>query len=168
VVGLVSITPCCGFVHLQSSLAIGCISSLVAWPLMHVKSRYLAGRWLMKYVDDSLDVFLCHGVGGMLGAFLLGWFASKDVNPAGADGILFGGGELLGWQVRACLVRLPWLLLLTASFPQIIAILLTIAISVVNTTAILLFIRFTIGIRYSRAEEDKGVDVVAHRQVAYR
>jgi ammonia channel protein AmtB len=58
--------------------------------------------------------------------------------------------------------------LLTASFPQIIAILLTIAISVVNTTAILLFIRFTIGIRYSRAEEDKGVDVVAHRQVAYR
>jgi ammonia channel protein AmtB len=59
--------------------------------------------------------------------------------------------------------------LLTVSFfLQIIAILLTIAISVVNTAAILLFIRFTIGIRYSRAEEDKGVDVVAHRQVAYR
>jgi ammonia channel protein AmtB len=126
IVGLAVITPCCGFVHLQSSLAIGCISSLVAWPLMHVKSRYLAGRyateagihvrlsvhatnmladvrrWLMKYVDDSLDVFLCHGVGGTLGAFLLGWFSSKEVNPLGADGILFGGGgALLGWQVRS-------------------------------------------------------------------
>jgi hypothetical protein len=54
----------------------------------------------MKYVDDSLDVFVCHGVGGTIGAFLLGWFASKDANPAGADGVLFGGGELLGWQVR--------------------------------------------------------------------
>jgi Amt family ammonium transporter len=54
----------------------------------------------MKYVDDSLDVFVCHGVGGTLGAFLLGWFASKDANPAGADGVLFGGGELLGWQVH--------------------------------------------------------------------
>ncbi len=72
---------------------------------MHVKSRYLAGRWLMKYVDDSLDVFLCHGVGGMLGAFLLGWFASLEVNPAGANGVLFGGGALLGWQVRAMIAR---------------------------------------------------------------
>jgi ammonia channel protein AmtB len=70
---------------------------------MHIKSRYLAGRWLMKYVDDSLDVFLCHGVGGTLGAFLLGWFASLEVNPAGADGILFGGGKLLGWQVKRSL-----------------------------------------------------------------
>jgi len=148
IVGLVVITPCSGYVHFQSALAIGCIASLVAWPLVYLKARYLAGRWFMKYVDDSLDVFVCHGVGGTLGAFLLGWFASKDANPAGADGVLFGGGELLGWQI--------------------IAILLTIAISVVNTTAILLFIRFTIGIRYSRAEEDKGVDVVAHRQVAYR
>jgi hypothetical protein len=39
----------------------------------------------------------------MLGAFLLGWFASVEVNPAGADGILFGGGKLLGWQVKRSL-----------------------------------------------------------------
>jgi Amt family ammonium transporter len=148
IVGLVVITPCSGFVHLQSALAIGCISSLVAWPLVYLKARYLSGRWFMKFVDDSLDVFVCHGCGGMLGAFLLGWFGSSEANPAGADGVLFGGGKLLGWQV--------------------IAILMTIALSVVNTAAICLFIRFTIGIRYTRAEEDKGVDVVAHRQVAYR
>jgi Amt family ammonium transporter len=172
IVGLVAITPCCGFVHLQSSLAIGCISSLVAWPLMHVKSRYLAGRWLMKYVDDSPDVFLCHGVGGMLGAFLLGWFASLEVNPAGADGVLFGGGKLLGWQVRVMISRrlrtLSGLLTHTFSTAQIIAILITIALSVVGTASILLFLRFTIGIRYSPQTQGKGADSVAHLSLAYR
>lgn len=57
----------------------------------------------MKYVDDSLDVFICHGWGGVLGTFLCGWFSSSSANPDAADGVLYGGGELLGWQASITL-----------------------------------------------------------------
>lgn len=58
--------------------------------------RYLPR--VLPQADDSLDVFCCHGLGGTIGCILTGFFASKDINPAGADGVLFGGGIVLGYQ----------------------------------------------------------------------
>lgn len=96
VVGLVAITPGAGFVHPASSLAIGAITVAVCYFVLEGKSKYLPR--VFPQVDDSLDVLTCHGMGGLMGCLLTGFFASKEVNPLGNDGVFFGGGVLLGYQ----------------------------------------------------------------------
>jgi Amt family ammonium transporter len=86
VVGLVAITPAAGFVTLGASLFIGAFASGVSFFLVHLKNR--------TRLDDTLDVFPCHGAGGMVGMLLTGVFSSKTINPAGADGLLYGGTDL--------------------------------------------------------------------------
>jgi ammonium transporter, Amt family len=86
VVGLVAITPAAGFVSVGASLCIGVIASAVSTFAVRWKSQ--------SNLDDTLDVFPCHGVGGMVGMIATGLFASKAVNPAGEDGLVFGGTTL--------------------------------------------------------------------------
>lgn len=94
VVGLVAITPAAGFVTLPHSIAVGVISSVVSNLLVDFRSR--------TNIDDTLDVFPCHGVGGMVGMLLTGVFASKGVNPAIADqGLIFGETRLFLVQLGA-------------------------------------------------------------------
>ena len=91
VVGLVTITPAAGFVTPMGALAMGVLGSIGAYAAIRVLSRFR--------VDDSLDVFACHGVGGIIGSILTGVFATKTVNAGGADGLLYGGGwTLVGVQ----------------------------------------------------------------------
>ncbi len=78
--GLVAITPAAGFVHPASSLAIGFIGALACYGAVKLKKRFFFG------VDDALDVFCGHGVGGSVGAILTGCFSSLEINPGGADG----------------------------------------------------------------------------------
>src|SRR4051812_35323004 len=73
VVGLVAITPAAGFVSTRAALAIGMLGALASYTAMQLRAR--------TSVDDSLDVFACHGVAGIVGALLTGVFASKSVNP---------------------------------------------------------------------------------------
>ncbi len=86
VVGLVAITPAAGFVSIQNSMVVGGVAALVC---------FFAAKWVKKitHLDDSLDVFACHGVGGLTGAILTGALAEKVVNPAGitVQGILISG-----------------------------------------------------------------------------
>lgn len=94
VVGLVAITPAAGFVTLPHSIAIGVISAVVSNLLVDWRSR--------TNIDDTLDVFPCHGVGGMVGMLLTGVFASKGVNPAIPDqGLIFGETKLFLVQFGA-------------------------------------------------------------------
>ncbi|MBC3542112.1 ammonium transporter [Rufibacter sediminis] len=94
VVGLVAITPAAGFVTLPHSIAIGVISSVISNLLVDWRSR--------TSLDDTLDVFPCHGVGGMVGMLLTGVFANKGVNPAIPDqGLLFGETKLFLVQLGA-------------------------------------------------------------------
>ena len=86
VVGLVAITPAAGFVTVGSSLFIGVVAAVVSNLLVVVKNR--------TSLDDTLDVFACHGVGGMVGMVATGLLASKQINAAGADGLLYGGTDL--------------------------------------------------------------------------
>jgi Amt family ammonium transporter len=86
VVGLVAITPAAGFVSVGPSIFIGVVAAGISNIAVHWKSR--------STLDDTLDVFPCHGVGGIVGMLATGIFASKAVNSAGADGLLFGGVEL--------------------------------------------------------------------------
>ena len=96
VAGLVAITPAAGFVTPLSSLAIGAAAGLAS--LTAVRYRPRLG------LDDSLDVFAVHGVGATLGALLTGVFASKAVNPDGADGSL----HLVGIQAVGILATFAW------------------------------------------------------------
>lgn len=88
VVGLVAITPAAGFISLAHSLFIGIISSLVSNLMVEWRTS--------TSLDDTLDVFPCHGVGGMVGMFLTGVFANKAINPANTtgNGLFFGETKL--------------------------------------------------------------------------
>jgi Amt family ammonium transporter len=87
VVGLVAITPAAGYVTIPQSLVIGMASSVVSNLMVEWRSK--------TSIDDTLDVFPCHGVGGMVGMLLTGVFANRQVNPAIAeDGLFYGGTHL--------------------------------------------------------------------------
>jgi Amt family ammonium transporter len=95
VVGLVAITPAAGFVTVPHSLAIGIISAVVSNLVVEWRTR--------TTIDDTLDVFPCHGVGGMVGMLLTGVFANHNVNPANTtgDGLFFGHTHLFLIQLLA-------------------------------------------------------------------
>jgi Amt family ammonium transporter len=142
VAGLVAITPCAGFVGGMSPIAIGLITGAVCYAAVSVKFRF-------RY-DDALDVVGVHLVGGIIGSLLLGLFADKAINPAGADGVFLGGGwELMG--------------------NQIVAVLATIVYSFAITFAIIWVLSKLLpsGIRVDEDEEDSGLDLGEHSEAAY-
>ncbi|GAA4498452.1 ammonium transporter [Hymenobacter ginsengisoli] len=86
VVGLVAITPASGYVTVPVSIFIGVIAGATSNFFAHLRSK--------SRLDDTLDVFPCHGIGGMVGLIMTGIFASKAVNAAAADGLAYGGTTL--------------------------------------------------------------------------
>ncbi len=140
VVGLVNITPGAGFVSPMASLAIGLLGGVISFLAVTViKTKF-------KY-DDALDAFGCHGIGGIWGGIATGIFASKAINPAGADGLLSGNPKLV--------------------LIQIIAIAVTVAYSALMTFVILKVIDKFIKIRVSVEEEREGLDIALHGEEAY-
>ena len=140
VVGLVAITPAAGFVSPLAALAIGAIAAAVSRGAMG-----LIGR---TRLDDTLDVFACHGLGGVTGALLTGVFASTAIHPGGADGLLYGGGfALLGAQA--------------------ISILACAGLAAAGTAVILVVVREVAGLRTSLRAEHVGLDVAEHAESAY-
>lgn len=139
VVGLVAITPAAGFVTPMSAIAIGFIASGVCYGSLQLFAK--------TKIDDTLDVFACHGVGGVVGALLTGVFAVKSVNPAGADGLFAGNASLLLYQA--------------------IAIVATAAFSIVGTTVIMLGLKYTLGLRPTQSNADFGMDTIEHGETAY-
>ncbi len=96
VVGLVAITPAAGFVGLPQSVFVGFIAAICS---------NLAVYWKGKTtIDDTLDVFPCHGIGGIVGMICTGVFASKKINPAGNDGLFYGGTNFFLHQLLGCLI----------------------------------------------------------------
>ena len=138
VVGLVAITPAAGFVTLPVALFIGAFSSIVAtFSASFVREK-------LK-LDDTLDVFACHGVGGTLGTILTGVFATKAVNPAGADGLLSGNVEFFTAHV------------LGAAAVAVFSFAVTIALAKI--------VDLVFGLRASALEEESGLDTSEHREV---
>src|ERR671918_1283222 len=138
--GLVAITPAAGFVGPLSAIAIGLAAGVVCSWAVGLKFRF--------GYDDSLDVVGVHLVGGMMGALLTGVLADTAINPAGVDGLLFGGGfELLGAQALAVAA--------TIVFPLVVSLL------------ILKFVESTVGLRVTDEEELGGVDLALHSEVGY-
>ncbi|HWP35702.1 MAG TPA: ammonium transporter, partial [Thermodesulfobacteriota bacterium] len=139
VAGLVAITPASGFVGPLSSIAIGAVAGVLCYAACNLKTR-------LGY-DDSLDVVGVHGVGGTWGAIATGLFASKAINPAGADGLFFGNPGQLLTQVAA--VGVTWLLALSVTY------------------VILKVVDGLVGLRVSEEEEVTGLDLSQHSETAY-
>ncbi len=100
VVGLVAITPACGFVTVPQSIFVGAISAMVSNYLAHIRAERTT-------LDDTLDVFPCHGVGGMMGMLMTGVFASHKVNGAvaeGGEGLAYGQTDLFVKHLIALVV----------------------------------------------------------------
>lgn len=134
VVGLVAITPGAGFVSIPSSIFIGVFAAVVS---------NLVVSWKQKTsLDDTLDVFPCHGVGGIVGMLLTGVFATKTVNGAGADGLLYGNPEFFFTQLKGAIV--------------------VIAFSFVGSFIIFKLINLVQPIRVSAEEEEEGLDASQH------
>jgi len=139
VAGLATITPAAGFVEPWAALLVGLMAGIFCYSGVVAKNKF--------GYDDSLDVVGIHGVGGTLGALAIGFFATKTVNDAGNNGLLFGNVELLGAQALAVLVT---------------------AIYAFAVTAILLkVLDWTMGLRLSDDEEDSGLDLSQHSERGY-
>jgi ammonium transporter, Amt family len=139
VVGLVAITPASGYVSIMSSLAIGGIAAVVSYTAIQIKNRL--------NLDDSLDVFACHGMGGITGALLTGVFAQKSVNSAIAGGLIDGNAGQLGIQA--------------------LAVLFAVVIAVVGTVVIMYALKAIMGLRPSSQNEELGLDLADHGEAAY-
>jgi Amt family ammonium transporter len=140
IAGLVAITPAAGFVTPMSSLAIGLVAGAVCYLAVSVVKRKLG-------YDDSLDAFGVHGIGGIWGALATGIFATKSVNEAGADGLLYGNAAQLGTQA--------------------IGVLATVAFAGAATFVILKLVSVVTALRATPEEEEMGLDLSLHGEDAY-
>jgi len=140
VAGMVAITPCAGFVAPMAAIVIGLVAGVLCAMAVRVKFR-------LRY-DDSLDVLGVHGVGGLVGMVLLGLFATRSINPGGANGLFTGGGfHLLGLEALAAAV--------------------TVVFSFSVTWLLATAIDKTIGLRVSPEDESTGLDLTQHAESAY-
>lgn len=140
VAGLVAITPASGFVSVMPAIVIGALVSVICFIMVAlIKSK-------LGY-DDSLDAFGVHGIGGIWGALATGLFASKTVNPAGADGLFFGNPAQFIIQLKAVLV--------------------TIIYSAVMTLIIVKVVDLLVGVRTKEKDEIMGLDLSQHHEGAY-
>jgi Amt family ammonium transporter len=96
VVGLVAITPAAGYVGLPQSIFVGFIAAICSNIAVYWKGK--------TTIDDTLDVFPCHGIGGIVGMICTGLFASKAINPAGNDGLIYGGTSFFLHQISGCAI----------------------------------------------------------------
>ena len=140
VAGLVAITPAAGFVTPSASILIGFGVGIVCYAAAHLRLR--------TRVDDALDVFAVHGVGGAFGAIAVGVFATTAVNAAGVDGLLNGNPSLV--------------------VTQLIGVATVGLYSAVATAVILFVINLVVPIRVADTDEEAGLDVAQHGEIAYQ
>ena len=117
VVGLVALPPAAGFVSPGSALLLGALAALPSYFMIQLRSR--------TRIDDSLDVFAGHGVGGLTGALLTGLLAQKLWNSAGNDGLLFGNPHQLAVQALACLGAAAYAALMTFGILKVLGLVMS-------------------------------------------
>jgi Amt family ammonium transporter len=139
IAGLATITPCAGFVPVWASPIIGTAAGLVCYFAVHFKNK-------MKW-DDALDVWGVHGMGGVLGTILLGVFASKAVNVAGADGLIYGNYSFF--------------------IKEIVAVVAACVYAFIFTYIMLIVINMVTPVKVSEQMEHTGLDEALHGEKAY-
>ncbi|RUM92852.1 MAG: hypothetical protein DSZ23_00530 [Thermodesulfatator sp.] len=139
IAGLATVTPAAGFVGPVPAIIIGLIAGALCYLAVSMKNR-------LGY-DDSLDVVGIHGLGGLVGTLCLGIFASKLVNPDGADGLLAGNPGFFATQV----------------FGIVVVLVYAFAVSFV----LLKIVNALFGLRVSLEDEVQGLDLTQHSETAY-
>lgn len=140
VAGLVSITPASGFVNAMGALGIGLGAGVICYTsVAFVKAK-------LGY-DDTLDAFGIHGVGGLWGSLAAGLWATKSVNPAGADGWFYGNPAQFFIQLKVSAI--------------------TVIYSFIVTVVLLKLVDWTMGLRVSEHEERVGLDLTQHKEAGY-
>jgi len=140
VAGLVAITPASGFVTPMGALLIGLGAGVICFLALQFRARI----WK---VDDSLDVWAVHGIGGLWGALATGLLATVAINAAGFDGLFYGNPAQLGIQALACVVVMAYTFVVTA--------------------VVLLALDKTMGLTVKTEEEEVGLDISQHGEPAY-
>ncbi len=136
VVGLVAITPAAGFVAIPQSIFVGAVAALISNVAVYYKSKSI--------LDDTLDVFPCHGIGGIVGMIMTGIFATKNINAGGNDGLFYGNPTFFLTQVQG------------------LAIVVTYSFSV--SYGIFKLINWVMPMRVSSADEELGLDASQHNE----
>jgi Amt family ammonium transporter len=140
VCGMAAVTAAAGYVTFTAAVIIGLAAGIIS----NLVANWRAGR---SRIDDTLDVFACHGIGGIIGAVSVGLFATAMVNPA-VSGLFYGNAAQLGIQVLAVLV--------VAAFAFAGSYLLLKLVDVFSP------------LRVSAKEEDEGLDLSQHGEEAYQ
>jgi Amt family ammonium transporter len=139
VVGLVAITPAAGFVTPTAAIIIGAVAAPISYYAIKFRQR--------RSLDESLDVWACHGMGGLWGALATGIFATTAVNPAGANGLLYGNPAQLGIQAIAAGITIVFAFSVTFIIARVL--------------------RATVGLSVTDTEEQVGLDIAEHGERAY-
>ena len=139
VCALAAVTPASGYVGPMPAIIIGLAAGIMC--------NFVAGWRARTTLDDSLDVFACHGAGGMLGTFATGLFASAAINAAGPNGLFFGNPALV--------------------VAQLIGIVVVASFAFVGSYALLRVFNVFTPVRVSPKEEDAGLDLSQHGEAAY-
>jgi ammonium transporter, Amt family len=139
VVGLVAITPAAGYVTPLAAIIIGAVAAPISYYAMRLRVR--------RGLDESLDVWACHGMGGLWGALATGLFATITVNGGGANGLFYGNPSLL----------------LIQAFGALVAVVFAFGMTVAITKTL----HRLMGLRVSDNEEEVGLDISEHGERAY-
>jgi Amt family ammonium transporter len=140
IAGLAAITPAAGFVPPLAGIPIGIVAGVVCYYAMLLRAKKMG-------VDESLDVWACHGIGGTWGALATGIFASVAVNSAGANGLIFGNAMQLARQLLGVAVVWGFAFGATWVLGKIVDVIM--------------------GLRVSKTEETVGLDIAQHGERAY-
>ncbi|NPU84920.1 MAG: ammonium transporter [Syntrophaceae bacterium] len=139
VVGLAAVTPASGFITPLASMVVGAVAAPLSYYAMRFRDR--------RKLDESLDVWACHGIASTWGMIAAGLFATTAVNGDGANGLFFGNPGQVG--------------------VQIVAILVTIAFSFGMTYVLAKLLHWSMGLRVSPMEEEVGLDISSHGERSY-
>jgi Amt family ammonium transporter len=139
VVGLVAVTPAAGYVTPLAALVIGAVAAPISYYAIRFRQR--------RNLDESLDVWACHGMGGTWGALATGLFATTTVNPGGANGLFYGNPMQFAIQA--------------------VAVAASIAMAFGVTFGLAKLLCAVMGLRVSDNEEEVGLDISAHGERAY-
>ena len=139
VVGLAAVTPASGFITPMASMVVGAVAAPLSYYAMRFRDR--------RKLDESLDVWACHGIASTWGMIAAGLFATVAVNSDGANGLFFGNPGQIGIQILAVIV--------------------TMVFSFSMTYVLAKALNASIGLRVSPMEEEVGLDISSHGERSY-
>jgi Amt family ammonium transporter len=139
VVGLAAVTPASGFVTPLTAMVIGAVAAFLSYYAMRLRDK--------RKLDESLDVWACHGIASSWGMIATGLFATVAVNSNGANGLFFGNPAQIGIQIFAVMVTIIFCFSVTYVLAKLLS--------------------WSVGLRVTTMEEEVGLDISSHGERSY-